>query len=154
MNLSKILIWAACFLCCGAVAAVLSGCSTTSATTQTAVAEKAPPTGANVEKTMTQSKESAFCNLKAMSAEERTRYNEVKAKINASKSGVSELPNGYSFSLKADKDMIREVGEFLSYEKSCCPFFEFAVNIKEETLTLAITGPEDAKDIIKGAFNL
>jgi len=103
---------------------------------------------------MAQAKESVSCNLEAMTPEERERYNEVKGKINASKNHVSELPNGYLFTLKAEKDMIQNVGEFLSYEKSCCPFFEFAVNIREETLTFSITGPEDAKEIIKGVFSL
>src|SRR5690606_34321321 len=97
---------------------------------------------------------SVFCNLKAMSPEERTRYNEVKAKIKAEKISVEELPNGYVISLKADKEMICNVGEFLIYEKSCCPFFEFAFNIKKESMTLSITGPDDAKEILKGAFSL
>jgi hypothetical protein len=62
-----------------------------------------------------------------------------------------DIDEGYSFRLPGDKECLALVARILAAERACCPFlkFELAAEPNQGPLTLRITGPFGAKEVIK-----
>jgi hypothetical protein len=69
---------------------------------------------------------------------------------------IEELPDGYAFSWPAEAGTILNAAEFISLERLCCPFFDFALEIKSEggPLRLKLTRPEGVKQFILAELGL
>jgi hypothetical protein len=101
--------------------------------------------------------ESPFaCNVGGISAERRPRYVALAKKLISSKQEVRELADGYEFRLPADETTIKEVAEFISYERQCCPFFDLELAIEREggPLWLRFKGREGVKEFIRIEFGI
>jgi len=101
--------------------------------------------------------ESPFaCNVGGISAERRPRYVALARKLISSKQEVRELSDGYEFRLPADEATIKEVAEFISFERQCCPFFDLELAIEREggPLWLRFKGREGVKEFIRIEFGL
>ena len=108
------------------------------------------PKGAMKKATMKNEKkdEAVFmCRLDALDAAERARYQELRKQLQAGVQEVKELPNGYAFRLSADSSTILLAAEWITFERRCCPFFNFALDIESEkqSLWLNVTGREGVK---------
>src|SRR4051794_2000502 len=68
------------------------------------------------------------CNLKVISADERSRYNDLMKRLRDSVRGRSTLDNGYSYTLDAKAITLSEVAEWMSMERRCCPFLTLQVS--------------------------
>ena len=88
-----------------------------------------------------------MCRLDALDAAERARYQELRKQLHAGVQEVKELPNGYAFRLSADSPTILLAAEWITFERRCCPFFNFALDIESEkqSLWLNVTGREGVK---------
>jgi hypothetical protein len=64
---------------------------------------------------------------------------------------VRELPNGYSFRLPDEPDILLKGAEFISLERLCCPFFGFTIEVEPEggDVWLQLTGREGVKPFIR-----
>ena len=64
---------------------------------------------------------------------------------------IQELPDGYEFHLTDDPQAIVKAAEFVSLEKLCCPFLNFAIEVKPEggPVWLRLTGREGVKAFIR-----
>jgi hypothetical protein len=96
--------------------------------------------------------EAAFmCRLDALDAAERVRYQAVRKQLHAGVQEVKELPDGYAFRLSADSSTIMTVAEWMTFERRCCPFFNFALAVESEkaSLWLRITGREGVKSFMQ-----
>jgi hypothetical protein len=62
-----------------------------------------------------------------------------------------ELSNGYEFRLSDGPHVIKELAEFISFEKLCCPFLHFVIEVEAENgpLWLRLSGREGVKDFIR-----
>lgn len=101
--------------------------------------------------------ESPFaCNVAGISAERRPRYMALAKKLISSKQEVRELADGYEFRFPADEATIREVAEFISYERQCCPFFDLELAIEREggPAWLRFKGREGVKEFIRIEFGI
>ena len=64
---------------------------------------------------------------------------------------IQELSNGFDFRLADEPSSILKAAEFIALEKLCCPFLNFAIEIKAEggPVWLRLTGREGVKDFIR-----
>ena len=92
-----------------------------------------------------------MCRLDALNAAERSRYQELRKQLHAGIQQVKELANGYAFRLSADSQTILLAAEWITFERRCCPFFNFALDIESEkqSLWLNVTGREGVKTFMQ-----
>jgi len=70
------------------------------------------------------------CDPNAISAEQRERWLEVGTQLYAAVQEVQELPDGYTFRLPSDPEMLLIVAEDLNFERLCCPFVRYTLEIE------------------------
>jgi hypothetical protein len=92
-----------------------------------------------------------FCNLGAMTREERTAYGALSRKLFGASEEKRELDNGYAYRLAAQKISISEIAQWITFERRCCPFFNLQIEAEpsDGPLWLRITGPTGVKEFIK-----
>jgi hypothetical protein len=95
------------------------------------------------------------CNLKAIGAAARPRYDELMQRLRSAIRSRSELADGYSFQLDTEKILLPEVGEWIAMEQLCCPFLTFQLDVSANGgSSLSLRGPEGAKAILREEFPL
>src|SRR5829696_2197106 len=100
-------------------------------------------------------KESPFaCLMTSMTPEERSRTFELLDRLKGAKRDLAELQNGYSFRYETETSMLRDIAEFITYERICCPFFDFELRVEREggDTWLTLTGREGVKAFIREEF--
>ncbi|CAN5147896.1 hypothetical protein BH20ACI1_BH20ACI1_22410 [soil metagenome] len=96
------------------------------------------------------------CNLKAMNAEQRQRYDLLSKQLKSKTQEIKELPNGYAFRLPSETATVKDAAEWITYERLCCPFFDFGLEIERNdgAIWLQIMGREGVKPFIKSEFGI
>lgn len=94
------------------------------------------------------------CNLKAISAAERPRYNELVKRIRAAIRDRSEIANGYAFKLDSKTVTLPEAAEWIVMERLCCPFLTLQLSAagNQTDWVLTLTGPKGVKPLITAEF--
>ena len=97
-----------------------------------------------------------FCNLSALSADERKHHRELTTRLRESVKEVRELADGYGFRLATEAADIRLVAEWVTLERLCCPFFAFQLDVGSDgkPLWLRITGREGVKAFMQSEFDI
>ena len=87
------------------------------------------------------------CRLDALRPAERARYDELVGELEKNVGEVRELPDGYAFRLPADPKALTRVAEWITYERRCCPFFDFDLRWSsgEQAPWLRLTGSKEVK---------
>ena len=87
------------------------------------------------------------CQLDAFSAADRARHDKLMATLLGEVREVKELPDGYAFRLPTDAKRLAEVGEWISLERQCCPFFNFDLQwtVDDHSPWLRVTGSKEVK---------
>ena len=96
-------------------------------------------------------KDSPFvCSMTAIPAEQRDAHLGTIEKLFRAVECIDELPNGYTFRLPNQSDVLLEAAKFIALERLCCPFFTFHLNVEGErgALWLSLTGQEGVKPFI------
>lgn len=65
-----------------------------------------------------------------------------------------ELENGYAFRYSSEAEVLVALAEYVSLERLCCPFFDFAIEVGRDggEVWLRMTGPEGAKGVLEAAM--
>jgi len=107
-------------------------------------------------KSQTANESPFFCNLSALTADQRKHHRELTQQLRESVKEVRELADGYEFRFPAETDHITRVAEWVTMERLCCPFFAFQLEVGSEAqpLWLRITGRDGAKDFMKSEFGI
>lgn len=135
-----------CLIPCLALCFFMAGC--TALTSQKAV-EPFPPNKSNM------TTETVFaCNPSALDKDQRARYSVLTKQLIAEKQEVQELPDGYALRYSANPQSIKDVAEFVGYERLCCPFLNFEIGVEGENLSLRLRGQEGVKEFIKMEFGI
>ncbi len=94
------------------------------------------------------------CNLKAISAADRPRYNDLVKRLRAAIQSRGELHNGYSFAIDAKAVTLPEAAEWMAMERLCCPFLTISLTTSgtSSNWTLTLTGPKGVKPLIEAEF--
>ena len=94
------------------------------------------------------------CDMAAFSAEERDRYDALRAKVTGAIDQVVELPNGFRLRLGHNVTPA-EVGEWMSMEQRCCAFLDIGLRLGEGgTMWLELTGRPGVKELLEATFRI
>jgi hypothetical protein len=94
------------------------------------------------------------CDLTAISASDRPRYNELRGMLAASVIGKRELQDGIAIEIDIKRIALAQLAEWISFERKCCPFFKFEIDVAPESgpVWLSLTGRPGVKEFIREAF--
>ena len=94
------------------------------------------------------------CNLKTISTTERPRYNDLVKRLRSATRDRRELPDGYAFKLDSKAISLREVAEWISMERLCCPFLTLQLSASGDQVDwlLNLTGPKGVKPLLQAEF--
>ena len=103
---------------------------------------------------MTTKPSSLACDLTAIPPEERDDHLSEGQELFYAALESQELVDGFAFRFSPESDVILAVAEFISRERLCCPFLSFTIDLKPQggSLWLRITGPAEAKAVLKAGF--
>lgn len=97
------------------------------------------------------------CDLLALTPSKRGKRAQLAAELRRGVVEVAELANGYALDLEPGSTIARQVQEFVSLERACCPFLTFTVREPDASggpLRVEITGGEGTKEFLLAEFGL
>ena len=88
--------------------------------------------------------------MTAIAAEYRDEHAANTDKLFRAVQEIRELPNGYSFRLPNQSDILVTAAQFIALERLCCPFFGFGLEVEREggAIWLSLTGRDGVKPFI------
>jgi len=91
-----------------------------------------------------------YCNMNALSAEERAQLPGVLKKLISSAPVVKELKDGYELYFAKSQGLYPLAAVWTSAENRCCPFFDFSLKVARYggPMTIRMTGPDGVKEFI------
>lgn len=112
-------------------------------------------TPGKTEKQMTATESKFYCNIKALTPEERARHKQLSDKLMAARREIVETGKGYEFQFSPKDVSLAELAEWVVAESKCCPFFDFHLDLENEgnLLCLRLTGEEGIKAFIRSEFH-
>lgn len=101
--------------------------------------------------TETQSEPVLACNIFAIPKSYRPIHEANARQIVASIQERQALSTGYALRLPNETELLQTVVAFLCYERLCCPFFHFRLEIEPDQgpVWLQITGAVDVKAFLQ-----
>lgn len=95
------------------------------------------------------------CNLDAFTAAERPRYSELRRMIADAVIGKHELDDGVALKVATDRITLAQLAEWISFERKCCPFFDFRIDVAREAgpVWLSMTGRAGVKEFLSQVFS-
>jgi hypothetical protein len=108
------------------------------------------------EKQMEKTQSKFYCNIKALTPEERARHKQLTEKLMTMRKEIVETAKGYEFQFSPKSVSLAELAEWVSAESKCCPFFDFHVDLESEgsLLCLRLTGENGIKPFIREEFRV
>ncbi len=95
------------------------------------------------------------CDMMAIPAKRRADHHALSRRLTADAAlAIREIPDGliFSFSAAAYSDVV----QFVAFERVCCPFLRFSVDLSPEDgpISLTLSGPPGAKAFIRAELDL
>src|SRR5581483_3633198 len=90
------------------------------------------------------------CNLEALTPSERERRAKLAAEFARAVIARAELRDGFEFRLDPDKLDLPAMAEWIAFERRCCPFLNFRIELRAEggKVTVALTGAAGVKEFL------
>jgi len=97
-----------------------------------------------------------YCNIKALTPEERARHKQLSEKLMAARKEIVETEKGYEFQYSPGDVALAELAQWVAAESKCCPFFDFHIDLEREgkLVCLRLTGEEGIKAFIRAEFKV
>ena len=97
-----------------------------------------------------------YCNIKALTPEERARHKQLSEKLMAARKEIVETEKGYEFQYSPADVSLAELAEWVVAESKCCPFFDFHIDLEREgkLVCLRLTGEEGVKAFMRAEFKI
>jgi hypothetical protein len=94
------------------------------------------------------------CNLTAINAADRPRYNELVRRIRSAIRDRREIPDGYVFNVDHGAIALPEAAEWINMERLCCPFLTLQISASgtQAYWTLTLRGPTGVKLLLDAEF--
>lgn len=93
------------------------------------------------------------CDLGRLDDGDRRRERELLAWFRAAQLSARREVGAVRYALTADARTLAAVGELLGYERLCCPFLEFRLEVgRGKRARLTIAGGEAALDLVLAEF--
>ena len=95
------------------------------------------------------------CQLNSLDAAQRARQKELLGIVRGKIQRTIELPNGFSVQMPNDHATFLEVAEWVSLERRCCGFAEFALEMRlDDTVWVTVTGRPGAKEVLAAEMGI
>ena len=96
-----------------------------------------------------------YCDLTALSADQRAEYQTLLPKLVKMSLGVDEDANAFTVHFTKNEANLRSAAQFMFFEGQCCPFIEFELRVsgKEKHASLKLSGPEGSKDFLRAELH-
>ena len=106
------------------------------------------------EKQVTTVQNKFYCNIKALTPEQRARHKSLTEKLMAVRKETVETEKGYEFQYSPKDVSLAELAEWVAAESKCCPFFDFHIDLENQgkLVCLRLTGEEGIKAFIRAEF--
>ena len=110
----------------------------------------------NEEKPTVTTQSKFYCNIKALTPEERARHKQLGEKLLAARKETVETEKGYEFQFSPADVSLAELAEWVVAESKCCPFFDFHIDLERDgkLACLRLTGEEGIKAFIRAEFGV
>jgi hypothetical protein len=94
------------------------------------------------------------CELDAISASDRPRYDELRKMLATSAIGKRELSDGIAVRISTERMALAQLAEWISFERKCCPFLDFRIDVAPESgpVWVSLTGRAGVKEFLLQAF--
>ena len=93
------------------------------------------------------------CNLNAIPAQTRPRYNELVKQLRSAIENRTELSDGYTYTLDSNAMSLVALAEWVTIERNCCPFLTFQIDVTAAASPqLTLRGPAGSKPILDAAL--
>jgi hypothetical protein len=94
------------------------------------------------------------CDLTAISAADRPRYNELVKRVRGAVRNRKEISMGYAFNLDSKTVSLPEAAEWITLERLCCPFLtlQLSASGNQADWILTLTGPKGIKPLLDALF--
>src|SRR5690349_6541910 len=91
------------------------------------------------------------CDMTAIPAGQRPAHLAKSRELFSQIEETRELPNGYEFRFADQPNGLLKLAEFISFEKLCCPFLRFEIEVEAESgpVWLRLTGRDGVKEFIR-----
>lgn len=108
------------------------------------------------EPQMEQTQSKFYCNIKALTLEERAEHHLLTEKLKKQRKETVEIAKGYELQFDPKSVTLAELAEWVGRESKCCPFFDFHIDLEAEghLLCLRLTGEDGIKAFIESEFHL
>jgi hypothetical protein len=95
------------------------------------------------------------CQLEALDESQRKRQKELLRIVRGKIQRTVELPQGYALQMPNDHATFLEVAEWVSLERRCCAFAEFALEMRlDDSVWVTLTGKPGAKEVLAAEMGL
>lgn len=90
------------------------------------------------------------CDMMALTPEQRESHSATSKALFADVQTVRETTNGYAFRLPPDSSYLPKAADFITFERLCCPFFAFNVEVEAQggSIWIGLSGDEGIKAFI------
>jgi len=111
---------------------------------------------ASMEKQVNTTQSKFYCNIKALTPEERAHHKQLSEKLMAARKESVEMEKGYEFQFSPKDVTLAELADWVVNESKCCPFFDFHIDLENEgkLICLRLTGEEGIKQFIRAEFEV
>ena len=94
------------------------------------------------------------CDLDAISASDRPRYNDLRAMLASAALDRRALPDGVAIKISTERMTLAHLAEWISFERKCCPFLEFRIEVAPDAgpVWLSLTGRPGVKEFLARAL--
>ena len=95
------------------------------------------------------------CNMDVFTPSQREAHIQTTTELIQAVQNVRQVENGYEFTFPNETNFIVRIAEFISNERLCCPFLNFALNLlsNNEPVSLSLTGPVGTQEFLLAEFD-
>jgi hypothetical protein len=95
------------------------------------------------------------CRPHALDKAQRQRQQTLLDTVRRRVTSKQDLPNGIGLTFPAEDALFRELAEWVSLERRCCPFLEFALEWKQDDrMSVRLTGQPGIKEAITAEMGI
>jgi hypothetical protein len=95
------------------------------------------------------------CRANALDGVQRQRQQALLEKVRRTAVGKHQLSDGIALSFPADAALFLELAEWVSLERLCCPFMDFALEWKrDDRVSVRLTGQPGIKAFIAAEMGI
>lgn len=90
------------------------------------------------------------CDISALTPDQREHHSVTSKALFAGIQEVRETSNGYTFRLPSESATLTKLADFITFERLCCPFFTFNIEVEQQggPIWIGFSGDEGIKAFI------